>query len=186
MCWCCLMVTTCHKWTFKYFPCSVCSKHKFVETVNRIKAVQRNLILSNFLLQCLLYRTDQAQDVKKIEKFHSQLMRLMVAKESRSAAMETDWIAENNMSAPVIFHWKKISLGFERILGQKMLLCTELDWWQAWSIFSPLPQDSTLENQKNTSFQLKAFIYFWELNKKLFLHIGYAKKTSKYFKFPVL
>ncbi|OXB68331.1 hypothetical protein ASZ78_015271 [Callipepla squamata] len=42
------------------------------------------------ILQCLLYRTDQAQDVKKIEKFHSQLMRLMVAKESRSAAMETD------------------------------------------------------------------------------------------------
>ncbi|XP_071662049.1 signal recognition particle 9 kDa protein isoform X1 [Patagioenas fasciata] len=39
---------------------------------------------------CLLYRTDQAQDVKKIEKFQSQLMRLMVAKESRSAAMETD------------------------------------------------------------------------------------------------
>uniref|UniRef100_A0ABM5FNS1 Signal recognition particle 9 kDa protein isoform X2 n=1 Tax=Pogona vitticeps TaxID=103695 RepID=A0ABM5FNS1_9SAUR len=39
---------------------------------------------------CLLYRTDQAQDVKKIEKFHSQLMRLMVAKESRSVAMETD------------------------------------------------------------------------------------------------
>ncbi|EHB17977.1 Signal recognition particle 9 kDa protein [Heterocephalus glaber] len=34
--------------------------------------------------------TDQAQDVKKIEKFHSQLMRLMVAKESRSVAMETD------------------------------------------------------------------------------------------------
>uniref|UniRef100_A0A8C3UFA0 Signal recognition particle 9 n=1 Tax=Catharus ustulatus TaxID=91951 RepID=A0A8C3UFA0_CATUS len=41
-------------------------------------------------MKCLLYRTDQAQDVKKIEKFHSQLMRLMVAKESRSAAMETD------------------------------------------------------------------------------------------------
>ncbi|OCT77548.1 signal recognition particle 9 kDa protein isoform X2 [Xenopus laevis] len=39
---------------------------------------------------CLQYRTDQAQDVKKIEKFHSQLMRLMVARESRSAAMETD------------------------------------------------------------------------------------------------
>ncbi|RLW06969.1 hypothetical protein DV515_00004106 [Chloebia gouldiae] len=35
---------------------------------------------------CLLYRTDQAQDVKKIEKFHSQLMRLMVAKESRNYA----------------------------------------------------------------------------------------------------
>ncbi|CAD7672935.1 unnamed protein product [Nyctereutes procyonoides] len=31
---------------------------------------------------CLVYRTDQAQDVKKIEKFHSQLMRLVVAKES--------------------------------------------------------------------------------------------------------
>ncbi|NXG18268.1 SRP09 protein, partial [Grallaria varia] len=41
-------------------------------------------------IACLLYRTDQAQDVKKIEKFQSQLMRLMVAKESRSAAMETD------------------------------------------------------------------------------------------------
>ncbi|KAM8946420.1 signal recognition particle 9 kDa protein [Pelodytes ibericus] len=41
-------------------------------------------------ITCLLYRTDQAQDVKKIEKFHSQLMRLMVARESRSAAMETD------------------------------------------------------------------------------------------------
>ncbi|XP_071996157.1 signal recognition particle 9 kDa protein isoform X2 [Engystomops pustulosus] len=39
---------------------------------------------------CLLYSTDQAQDVKKIEKFHSQLMRLMVARESRSTTMETD------------------------------------------------------------------------------------------------
>ncbi|EHB13603.1 Signal recognition particle 9 kDa protein [Heterocephalus glaber] len=33
-------------------------------------------------LVCLVYRTDQAQDVKKIEKFHSQLMRLTVAQES--------------------------------------------------------------------------------------------------------
>lgn len=41
-------------------------------------------------LVCLVYRTDQAQDVKKIEKFHSQLMRLMVAKESRSVSMETE------------------------------------------------------------------------------------------------
>ncbi|CAO2638715.1 Signal recognition particle 9 kDa protein, partial [Lemmus lemmus] len=41
-------------------------------------------------MKCLVYRTDQAQDVKKIEKFHSQLMRLMVAKESRSVAMETE------------------------------------------------------------------------------------------------
>nr|XP_033794018.1 signal recognition particle 9 kDa protein [Geotrypetes seraphini]XP_033794413.1 signal recognition particle 9 kDa protein-like [Geotrypetes seraphini] len=39
---------------------------------------------------CLLYRTDQAQDVKKIEKFQSQLMRLMVAREPRSVAMEMD------------------------------------------------------------------------------------------------
>ena len=38
----------------------------------------------------LVQRTDQAQDVQKIEKFHSKLMRLMVAKESRSVAMETD------------------------------------------------------------------------------------------------
>jgi signal recognition particle subunit SRP9 len=39
----------------------------------------------------LLYRTEQAQDVKKIEKFHSQLMRLMVAKESRAVtSAETD------------------------------------------------------------------------------------------------
>ncbi|XP_023371225.1 signal recognition particle 9 kDa protein-like [Otolemur garnettii] len=27
-------------------------------------------------LVCLMYRTDQTQDVKKIEKFHSQLMEL--------------------------------------------------------------------------------------------------------------
>ncbi|XP_054999410.1 signal recognition particle 9 kDa protein [Sorex araneus] len=41
-------------------------------------------------LVCLVYKTDQAQDVKKIKKFHSQLMKLMVAMESRSVAMETD------------------------------------------------------------------------------------------------
>ena len=35
-------------------------------------------------------RTDKAQDVKKTEKFHSQLMKLMVAKESCSIAMETE------------------------------------------------------------------------------------------------
>uniref|UniRef100_A0A8C8F7I9 SRP9 domain-containing protein n=1 Tax=Oncorhynchus tshawytscha TaxID=74940 RepID=A0A8C8F7I9_ONCTS len=38
--------------------------------------------------QCLQYKTDQAQDVKKIEKLHGKLMRLMVSKES--GAMETD------------------------------------------------------------------------------------------------
>ncbi|XP_037678556.1 signal recognition particle 9 kDa protein-like [Choloepus didactylus] len=41
-------------------------------------------------LVCLVYRTDQAQEIKKIEKFHSQLVRLMVAKESGSVARETD------------------------------------------------------------------------------------------------
>lgn len=40
--------------------------------------------------QCLQYKTDQAQDVKKIEKLHGKLMRLMVSKESHSGAMETD------------------------------------------------------------------------------------------------
>uniref|UniRef100_A0AAZ3NPH3 Signal recognition particle 9 kDa protein n=1 Tax=Oncorhynchus tshawytscha TaxID=74940 RepID=A0AAZ3NPH3_ONCTS len=37
---------------------------------------------------CLQYKTDQAQDVKKIEKLHGKLMRLMVSKES--GAMEMD------------------------------------------------------------------------------------------------
>ncbi|XP_005383364.1 PREDICTED: signal recognition particle 9 kDa protein-like [Chinchilla lanigera] len=41
-------------------------------------------------LVCLVYRTGQAQDVKKIEKFHTQPVRLMVAKESRNVTMETD------------------------------------------------------------------------------------------------
>uniref|UniRef100_A0AAV2KEV7 Signal recognition particle 9 kDa protein n=1 Tax=Knipowitschia caucasica TaxID=637954 RepID=A0AAV2KEV7_KNICA len=36
-----------------------------------------------------VYKTDQAQDVKKIEKLHGKLMRLMVSKETHSA-METD------------------------------------------------------------------------------------------------
>ncbi|XP_008065697.1 signal recognition particle 9 kDa protein [Carlito syrichta] len=39
---------------------------------------------------CLVYKTDQAQDVKKIEKFHSQLMRLMVAKEARNVTVEAE------------------------------------------------------------------------------------------------
>ncbi|KAF4070729.1 hypothetical protein AMELA_G00276950 [Ameiurus melas] len=38
---------------------------------------------------CLQYKTDQAQDVRKIEKLHGKLMRLMVSKES-SGVMETD------------------------------------------------------------------------------------------------
>lgn len=46
--------------------------------------------LSSALHQCLQYKTDQAQDVKKIEKLHGKLMRLMVSKESHSGAMETD------------------------------------------------------------------------------------------------
>lgn len=41
-------------------------------------------------LACLVYRTDQAQDVKEVEKFCSQLMLLMVAKESHSVAVETN------------------------------------------------------------------------------------------------
>lgn len=98
-----------NKWAFQCSPCFVCSKHKCIAAINTIEPAEVKSDIRNFILQCLLYRTDQAQDVKKIEKFHSQLMRLMVAKESRSAAMETDWSAANKMSAPVIFHWKKIS-----------------------------------------------------------------------------
>uniref|UniRef100_A0A8C4WVT4 Signal recognition particle 9 kDa protein n=1 Tax=Eptatretus burgeri TaxID=7764 RepID=A0A8C4WVT4_EPTBU len=37
---------------------------------------------------CLQYKTDQAQDVKKMEKFQGQLMRLMLSKETRPAATE--------------------------------------------------------------------------------------------------
>lgn len=40
--------------------------------------------------QCLQYKTDQAQDVKKIEKLQGKLMRLMVAKETHSSAIEMD------------------------------------------------------------------------------------------------
>lgn len=43
-----------------------------------------------FCPQCLQYKTDQAQDVKKIEKLYGKLMRLMVSKETHSGAMETD------------------------------------------------------------------------------------------------
>ncbi|XP_045393095.1 signal recognition particle 9 kDa protein isoform X1 [Lemur catta] len=55
-----------------------------------MKSVRPLVMTMSSKNQCLMYRTDQAQDVKKIEKFHSQLMRLMVAKESRSVAMEAD------------------------------------------------------------------------------------------------
>lgn len=48
------------------------------------------LYLLYVFFQCLQYKTDQAQDVKKIEKLHGKLMRLMVSKESHSGAMETD------------------------------------------------------------------------------------------------
>ncbi|XP_032876509.1 signal recognition particle 9 kDa protein [Amblyraja radiata] len=39
---------------------------------------------------CLQYKTDQAQDVKKFEKFQNQLMRLMVSRECRSNLMEME------------------------------------------------------------------------------------------------
>uniref|UniRef100_A0A8C7ETK8 Uncharacterized protein n=1 Tax=Neovison vison TaxID=452646 RepID=A0A8C7ETK8_NEOVI len=39
---------------------------------------------------CLVQRTDQARVLKKIEKFHSLLMRLLGTKEPCTVAMETD------------------------------------------------------------------------------------------------
>lgn len=104
-------------------------------------------------------------------------MRLMVSKESRSAAMETDWIAEKKMNAPVIFHWKKISLNWMNsgTGDASMYWSGQADKSEVFS--SP---DSTLENYENKCFQSKAYIYFWELNKKLFLHTKYVKKTNLY------
>ncbi|KAJ1148779.1 hypothetical protein NDU88_001605 [Pleurodeles waltl] len=65
--------------------------HMYVRVVLKYRHCDGNLCIKvTDDLVCLQYKTDQAQDVKKIEKFHSQLMRLMVAKESRSVAMETD------------------------------------------------------------------------------------------------
>lgn len=40
------------------------------------------LVILRFL-QCLKYRTDQLQDVKKLEKLNSTLMRHMVSKEHK-------------------------------------------------------------------------------------------------------
>lgn len=54
-----------------------------------IAAHQTHIIFCSSL-QCLQYKTDQAQDVKKIEKLHGKLMRLMVSKETHTGAMETD------------------------------------------------------------------------------------------------
>lgn len=45
--------------------------------------VVRNLACAMYLLQCLQFRTEHAQDVKKVEKLVSQLMRHMVSKESK-------------------------------------------------------------------------------------------------------
>ncbi|XP_059838568.1 signal recognition particle 9 kDa protein isoform X2 [Hypanus sabinus] len=41
-------------------------------------------------MKCLQYKTDQAQDVKKFEKFQNQLMRVMVSRECRSSLMEME------------------------------------------------------------------------------------------------
>lgn len=126
-----------NSWTFQCSPCFVCSKHKCTAVTNKIKPVEVKSDTRNFVLQCLLYRTDQAQDVKKIEKFHSQLMRLMVAKESRSAAMETDWSAANKISTPVIFHWKQISWIWTKNWGKRCFYV--LKWTDDKSeAFSPL------------------------------------------------
>ncbi|CAF96785.1 unnamed protein product [Tetraodon nigroviridis] len=55
-------------------------------------ALEHSLLHRHVVMKCmcLQYKTDQAQDVKKIEKLHGKLMRLMVSKESHSGAMETD------------------------------------------------------------------------------------------------
>ncbi|XP_039980757.1 signal recognition particle 9 kDa protein isoform X1 [Xiphias gladius] len=55
-----------------------------------IKVTDNSVLVFCSSLQCLQYKTDQAQDVKKIEKLHGKLMRLMVSKETHSGAMETD------------------------------------------------------------------------------------------------
>lgn len=69
-----------------------------------------------------MYKTEQAQDVKKIEKFHSQLMRLMVAKESRNVTMETEWLVWNEDF--VVYLGSKY-LEIEKVLGQKVLYVTK-------------------------------------------------------------
>nr|XP_045001969.1 signal recognition particle 9 kDa protein-like [Jaculus jaculus] len=61
-----------------------------VRVVLKYRPVDGNLYQSNRYLACLVYKTDQAHDVKKIEKFHSQLMRFMVSKESLNVIMESE------------------------------------------------------------------------------------------------
>lgn len=92
---------------------------------------------------CLLYRTDQAQDVKKIEKFHSQLMRLMVAKESRSAAMETDWTAENKGALRSYFTGRKHLLDLNKQWDRR---CFYIPKWTVDKSRASSSPGSTLEN----------------------------------------
>lgn len=96
----------------KYRHCdgNICMKVTDDAVVSRLFCLWscvEDVYIHDVFFQCLQYKTDQAQDVKKIEKLHGKLMRLMVSKESHSGAMETDWMNQRNCwDWTVVCYWQ--------------------------------------------------------------------------------
>lgn len=112
------------------------------------------------LFQSLQYKTDQAQDVKKIEKLHGKLMRLMVSKESHSGAMETDWIDPWTFQCwTVVFDtiWRLNIFKTRRSTSKK---------WSLVEVYWLLTQDETLwkEQAPGTSHTLMIFVLMMRLD----------------------
>lgn len=70
--------------------------------------------------QCLQYKTDQAQDVKKVEKLHGKLMRLMVSKETHSGSMETDWSRQMKLLELDSCFWLGLTDNEERLISRRI------------------------------------------------------------------
>lgn len=157
MCWCCLLVTAEH---FNALLVSCAPRtNEYIAATNKIKS-KWDLISGT--LSCSVCCTEQTR--------HKTWRRL---RNSTVSSCDSWW-----PRSPAVLPWKQTeglprksllcsyftgnkSLGLQQKktkLGQEMLLCTEVDWCQVWSIFTP--QTPLWKSSKISAFNWKLIFIF--------------------------
>lgn len=149
-------------WAFQCPPCFVCSKHKCTAAPNKIKG---SWVHSWGEIWCQEFC---------LAVFAVQNRPGTGREEDREIPQPAD-AAHGGEGIPQCCHGNRLSgcqhsHGSGRVslqanlwdlnekLGQEMLLCTEVDWWQVWSIFTP--QTPLWKSRKISAFNWKLIFIF--------------------------
>lgn len=160
MCWCCLLVTAEH-FNALLVLCAP-RTNEYIAATNKIKSSRSEIWYQELCLAVFAVQnrpgTRREEDWEIPQSAHATHGGQGVPQCCHGNRLKG--CQENHCSAHISLEtnlWD-CNKKKKKKLGQEMLLCTEVDWWQVWSIFTP--QTPLWKSSKISAFNWKLIFIF--------------------------